>query len=65
LAGSAPHDIASDVRAARGSIAPPASAARRRTLDVLVYLRTMLAFLVVWALASAWKSNPTTSIACR
>jgi len=59
LAGSAPHDIASDVRAARGSIAPPASAARRRTLDVLVYLRTMLAFLVVWALASAWKSNPT------
>jgi ABC-type nitrate/sulfonate/bicarbonate transport system permease component len=57
LAGSTPHDLAPAVRAAGGALPPPASAARRRAFDVVVYVRTMACFLVVWALASAWKSN--------
>jgi ABC-type nitrate/sulfonate/bicarbonate transport system permease component len=57
LPGSTPDGIAPAIRAARGT-APLASSARRRALDVLVYVRTMAVFLVVWALAAAWKSNP-------
>ena len=55
MAGSTPDAIAPAVRAA--SDPPRGSAVRRRAFDALVYLRTMAVFLVVWALAAAWKSN--------
>lgn len=57
MAGSTPDGVTPAARAARGAV-PLASPARRRALDVLVYVRTMAVFLVVWALAAAWKSNP-------
>jgi ABC-type nitrate/sulfonate/bicarbonate transport system permease component len=57
LAGSTPDGIAPAIRAVSDTAAL-ASPARRRALDVLVYVRTMAVFLVVWALAAAWKSNP-------
>ncbi len=34
------------------------SSAGARAHSLLVYLRTMAVFAIVWALASAWKSNP-------
>ena len=57
MAGSTPDGIAPAIRAVSDTAAL-ASPARRRALDVLVYVRTMAVFLVVWALAAAWKSNP-------
>ena len=56
MAGSTPDGIAPAIRAVSDTAAL-ASPARRRALDVLVYVRTMAVFLVVWALAAAWKSN--------
>ena len=54
MAGSTPGSIATSTVVDRRSW----TAAGSRAAAVLVYLRTMAVFLVVWALASLWKGNP-------
>jgi ABC-type nitrate/sulfonate/bicarbonate transport system permease component len=57
LAVGIPDGAAPALRGA-GAWARMAAAMRVRGGAVLVYLRTMAAFLVVWWLASVWKANP-------